>query len=1481
MKKGELDLLRRQVEELKTENVMLQQKLVASRLHTPSDSGSEELLNATQRLSKVGGWEWNVEKQTMFWTEETYRIHDFVQGELVPGSPELIEKSLACYDPADRLLIHNAFLKCAERGEPYDYELPFTTAAGRKLWVRTTAQPLWDNDRIVSVVGNIMDITDRKSAQEQLAESERKLSTLMANLPGMAYRCLNDEFWTMKFVSDGCFELTGLQADHLIDNQRTSYADLIHPDDRVMVYDTIQSSLAKREQFNLTYRIFAATGKEKWVLEKGQGVFTDTGELAAIEGFITDITERRRSEEALRLSEEKFRLAFQTSPDSINLNRLSDGMYIDINEGFTKLMGFTWPDVVGKTSVDLNIWVDPADRDCLVQSLQKDGYVENLEARFRRKNGQIGTGLMSARVLRLHQEDLILSITRDITERKQVEDALRESEDKYSQLVESLTDAILVWSTEEIKYANPAAFKLFNAKKEEDLIGKRYLDFVHPDDRLESIERIKKSRTEKWIAPRREHRMITADGQVIHVESTGVPIQSQGRIQHFGIFNDISERKLAEEELRIDDQRMEALLQLNQMHHASLQEIASYAMEEAVRLTRSRIGYLAFINQDESVLNMYAWSRSAMKECGIDQKTRVYPVADTGLWGETVRQRKAIITNDYKSPNLHKKGFPKGHVNLERHLGVPIFDNDRIVIVAGVGDKGSDYSERDIRQIELLMSGMWRIVQRKQAENALRHSEARFRTAFENASVGITLVSLDGIYQEVNEAMARIIGYRPADLIGKPVATFTHPEDLGCRSEFLGDLVSGRIASGSQERRFIHRNGSVVQTLIWANVQRDQDGAPLHFISLVQDITERKRAEEELKENLLFLRQTERIARMGGWKANIKTDELKWTEGVHHLTGVPLDYRPSLEEGLKFYDSDSIPVIKAALAKTLEDGSPFKIIAMVITKSGKQIWAEVRGLQQIVEGEKAAVVGTFQDITERVLAEEHIKETEKKYRDLAESLPQIIFEVDLNGTLRYVNQTGLQLFGYTKEEVVNGFNVMDVFIPEDRERLAANIMGNIQGQIFGRQDYTAVRKDGTTFPVGAHASPVMSGKTATGLRGILIDLTATQQAKEEKKKLEIQLQQAQKMEAIGALAGGIAHDFNNILSAIIGYTELAMLNEGAEHCTGELNEALTAANRAKDLVKQILAFSRQTDEDRMPVRVGLVAKEALKFLRATIPTTIEIKTRIDDKSGAVFANSVELHQIIMNLCTNAHHAIGDQAGCLEVVVENTEIEPSQKNDLIDLEIGSYVKISIKDTGHGMSSDVITKIFDPYFTTKDKGVGTGLGLAVVHGIVKKYGGAIRVESQLGKGTTFHIYLPKANIAAPINTDQPKSIIGGSERILFVDDEKMLVAIGQQTLERLGYNVVSRTSPIEALELFKAKPDHFDLVITDQTMPGMTGDALARELMGINPNLPIIICTGYSHTIDQERAKQIGVKAFVMKPILIHEIAAAVRQVLDKG
>jgi PAS domain S-box-containing protein len=887
-------------------------------------------------------------------------------------------------------------------------------------------------------------------------------------------------------------------------------------------------------------------------------------------------------------------------------------------------------------------------------------------------------------------------------------------------------------------------------------------------------------------------------------------------------------------------------------------------------------------------------------------------------------------------------------------------------------------------------------------ESAIRQSEEKFRLAFHTSPDSINFNRLsDGIYIDINEGFTKLTGYTREDAIGKSSIDLNIWHDSRDRERLVKALMSDGYVENF-ESKFRRKNGQIGIGQMSARILTMN--ADKVILSITRDVTMRKRTEEELRENLLFLRQTEKIARIGGWKTNIETDELKWTEGVHQIIEAPLNYKSGLEEGLKFYDTESIPEIKNALTRTLKDGSPFVIQAKAITTTGKRLWVEVRGLQQLVEGEKTSVVGTFQDITDRKQAEdalreseerhrqivesstdailvrsgdviiyanpaaaglfrasrseelvgksylglvhpddrlesierikkgtaekriapprehrivaldgqvvhvestgvpiqykgetqifgvfrditerrrvdEKLRETERKYRELAESMPQVIFEIDSAGNLVYLNQAGYALFGYTAEDLARGFNVLEAFVTEDRERVARDIMLNVQGRGLGRQEYTAVKKDGTQFPVGVHANRVMREQAAIGVRGILIDFTQTKRAEQEKKKLEIQLQQAQKMEAIGALAGGIAHDFNNILSAIIGYSELAMLNEGAEHCAAELKEALKAANRAKDLVKRILAFSRQTDEERMPVRVSLIAKEAVKFLRATIPATIEIKTRIDEKSGAVFANSVELHQIIMNLCTNAQHAIGAQAGSLEVEVQNTEIDLAQKSNLIDLEIGSYVKLSVADTGSGMRPDVIKRIFDPYFTTKEKGVGTGLGLAVVHGIVKKYGGAIKVESEPGKGTAFHIYLPKADFSASVRDEPTKPIAGGSEKILFVDDEKMLVDIGRQALQHLGYDVVSRTSPIEALELFRAKPDRFDLVITDQTMPGMTGDALARELMQIRPGLPVIICTGYSQTIDPERAKQLGIKAFVMKPILINEIAAAVRKVLD--
>jgi PAS domain S-box-containing protein len=1028
----------------------------------------------------------------------------------------------------------------------------------------------------------VHDITDRVQTQLRLTESERRLSTLTENLPGMAYRCLNDKSWTMKFVSEGCFALTGYPPEHLLENRRANYAELIHPDDRQAVWEQVQAGIDKRRRFNMTYRIRCADGAEKWVMEIGQGVFSESGNLLALEGFITDITERKRSEEALRHSEERHR-----------------------------------------------------------------------------------------------------------------------------QIVEASTDAILVRSGDLVVYANPAAIKLFRAKHATDLVGKRYLDLVHPDDREESAERIRRGRNQNWLAPPREHRIVTVDGQVVHVESTGVPVQYEGEAQLFGIFRDITKRKKAEEALRQSEEKFRLSFQTS---------------PDAINLNRLSDGMCIDINDGFTKLTGYT-RKDAIGKTSLE----------LNIWMDQADRERLIdgLRNREYVENLEARFRRKN------------------------GEVGTGLmSARILRlnQEELILSITRDITERKQVENALRESENRYHQILE-ASTDAVLVRLDEKIVYVNPSAVNLLGAGCAQvLIGKPYLDLVHPEDRGESAERVKKSMNGDWIAPPREHRLMTLDGRIV---------------------------------------------------------NVES------------TGVPIRYQGKIHH-----------------------------------------------------------FGMFRDITERKKVVEQLRETEKRYRELAESLPQVIFEVDSKSNITYLNQTGYTLFGYTPEDLANGFNVLEAFIYEDRERIVNDIRLNLQGQRLGRQEYTAVKKNGTKFPVGVHANRVMREQIATGIRGILIDLTPIKRAEEEKKKLELQLHQAQKMEAIGALAGGIAHDFNNILSAIIGYTQLAMLNEGAENCTSELNEVLKASNRAKDLVKQILAFSRQTEEERMPVRVARVAKEAVKFLRATIPATIEINTRIDETSGAVLANSVELHQIIMNLCTNAQHAIGEQSGLLEVAVQNTKTDFSQKNDLIDLRVGSYVQISVKDTGHGMAPEVIKKIFDPYFTTKEKGVGTGLGLAVVHGIVKKYEGTIIVESEPEKGTTFHIYLPIIDIAAPITDEQPKALTGGYERILLVDDEKMLVEVGQQALNRLGYEVVSRTSPIEALELFKAKPDYFDLVITDKTMPGMNGDVLAKELLAIRPGLPVILCTGYSQAIDAERAEQLGIRAFVMKPILINEISAAVRQALSK-
>jgi PAS domain S-box-containing protein len=506
--------------------------------------------------------------------------------------------------------------------------------------------------------------------------------------------------------------------------------------------------------------------------------------------------------------------------------------------------------------------------------------------------------------------------------------------------------------------------------------------------------------------------------------------------------------------------------------------------------------------------------------------------------------------------------------------------------------------------------------------------------------------------------------------------------------------------------------------------------------------------------------------------------------------------------------------------------------------------------------------------------------SEKRYRSLVETSPIGILSTDKDWKIIFANQTLEEITHYSQADLCS-MHLWDMVNADERDRIRQTGENYLrQGTQKGWEIYW-IRKDGQPIWVELQAARIEE----VGKQAILVnvmDVTEQKQAREEKKDLQIQLQHAQKMEAIGTLAGGIAHDFNNILLPIIGYTEMAMLDVPQDSLIRKnLGEVLKAADLAKGLVQQILTFSRRSEKERKPLKIQPIIKQSLKLLRASLPTTIEIRHNIDDDCGAILGDPTQIYQVMMNICTNAYHAMREKGGIMEVTLTEMYIDSPDLIPDLDLNPGQYLRLAVSDTGHGMAREVVERIFDPYFTTKGMGEGTGLGLSVVHGIVRSHDGYITVYSEPNEGTTFHIYLPRIEVSAEvpeiISTElAPK----GKEHILFVDDEEQIANVVQQILERLGYHVAARTSSVEALEAFQAQPEKFDLVITDLTMPNMTGTELAKRLIDIRSDIPIILCTGFSEAISRERARAIGIREYVMKPINTHDLAKTIRKALNK-
>jgi len=499
-----------------------------------------------------------------------------------------------------------------------------------------------------------------------------------------------------------------------------------------------------------------------------------------------------------------------------------------------------------------------------------------------------------------------------------------------------------------------------------------------------------------------------------------------------------------------------------------------------------------------------------------------------------------------------------------------------------------------------------------------------------------------------------------------------------------------------------------------------------------------------------------------------------------------------------------------------------------------------------------------------------LRESEEKLRLLFNGTHDLITLTDADARIHWANPAWENVFGSHPEKRVNLFPLIH---PEDFEKVSTAWKDMVTGSgEIKNLEYRFKTPGGEykTFESTVHEA-VVGGENLFYV--IAHDIT-------ERKRLEEQLRQVHKMEAIGTLAGGIAHDFNNILGIIVGYTELTLEDvpeDSIQH--RNLQQVLTAADRAGNLVKQILAFSRNSEREKSQIYINPIAEETLKMLRAALPTTIEIRSNIQEKTGAIMASPSQIRQVIINLCTNAGHAMKKRGGILEVILKEIDLDGDVVNGK-ELEPGTYLQLTVKDTGHGVNPAVMERIFEPYFTTKKPGEGAGMGLSVVHGIIKSHGGDITVHSEQGKGTTFHVYLPvMGNEKGENNRSEP--VPGGTEHILFVDDEKELAEMGEQMLKKMGYTVTVKTNSVDVLEAFRKNPRTYDLVITDQTMPGMTGAQLTQELISLRHDIPVILCTGFSEVVNKENFRALGIRAFVMKPIIKNDIARVIRDMLVKN
>jgi PAS domain S-box-containing protein len=1184
--------------------------------------------------------------------------------------------------------------------------------------------------------------------------------------------------------------------------------------------------------------------------------------------------ERKRAEEALRESEEKYRVLFEGSTHGILAVDIETKRFVFANPSICHMLGYSENELL-----DLDIEdIQPKDSLNLVLSELESQLLEEKKLSSTlpclRKDGTVFFADIAGTFTSIHGRKLAVGFFSDVTVRKLAEDALKESEQQLANIIDFLPDATLVINSEGKVIAWNKAIEEMTGVKASDMLGKGNYEYALPfygERRPILIDLALKPREEilsKYTSTARRGNGIVGEaympalraGKTYLYGTASILRDSSGNIVGaIESIRDITERRRVEEALRETEVRLKIAMDLAKL----------VQWEYDVKT-----GMFSF---DEQFYALYG--TTSQHEGGPLMTAETYarkfiPPEESYVVAEAIAKTLASNDPNFTDQLEHRIVRADGE---ERHIIV------RYEVVCD--QTGRVVKTRGVNQD---------ITERKRAEEALRASEQRLADIIDFLPDATFAINSEGIVIAWNHAIEEMTGVPRESMIGKGNLEYSLPF-YGNRRSLLIDLV---FASEEEIRRDygpISRIGDTIVAeafvagtyggkgaYLWgtSTALYDKSGKVIGAIESIRDITERKQAEDALREGeerfSRFFRSTPvgtSITRLSDGQCVDINDAFLGSFGY---TREEVIGQNPLELGIWADPED-----RGRMVEILQEQGRIQDFETQFRRKSGEIRDVLVSAELIEVAGQQYILGLAHDITERKRIEEELRENQSRLELALQSAHMGVWHWDLIKDKRFFDDQVCHLLGIAPGKftgTADGF--FNVVHPDDREVLKAALARTIEQDVPYETEYRAVWPDGSLHYIIARAK-LFRDETGQRVRlnGLIWDITERKRADEEKEKLETQLRQSQKVEAIGMLAGGIAHDFNNILQPIIGYTEMG-LNElpPSSPQRKSLEQVLNASIRAKGLIRQILAVSRSAQEQqRIPTDISSIIKEALKLLRSSLPTSIEMRQKI--RKGVALADPTQIHQVLMNLCTNAAHAMDDK-GILEVRLSPVDLSESDLADqsIFDLKPGPYLRLTVSDTGCGMDGKTLERIFDPYFTTKEVGKGSGLGLAVVSGIVKRHEGAITVRSEPGKGTTFSVYIPRVDVQSEATMQVEDLPPHGSERILLVDDESAVTGVGTELLESLGYKVTSRTDSLNALEVFRSSPFEFDLVITDYTMPKLTGLDFAREVLRLRPDIPILLCTGFSEKITPDSVKKLGM-GLLMKPYGMREISEAVRKILD--